>query len=151
MASMPEHYQRPGWFTTNVFNRLVAALTRAGVSVYGSRVLEVQGRRSGEWRQTPVNLLRFQGHDYLVAPRGQTQWVKNLRASGSGRLRVGRRTEPFTALELADAEKPPLLRAYLKKWKFEVGAFFDGVAPDAPDAELLRIAPDHPVFRVTER
>jgi deazaflavin-dependent oxidoreductase (nitroreductase family) len=151
MTSMPEHYQRPGWFTTNVFNRLVAALTRAGVSVYGSRVLEVQGRRSGEWRQTPVNLLRFQEDDYLVAPRGQTQWVKNLRASGSGRLRVGRRTKPFTALELADAEKPPLLRAYLKKWKFEVGAFFDGVGPDAPDAELLRIAPDHPVFRVTER
>jgi deazaflavin-dependent oxidoreductase (nitroreductase family) len=151
MSSMPEHYQRPGWFTTNVFNRLVAALTRAGVSVYGSRVLEVQGRRSGEWRQTPVNLLRFQGDDYLVAPRGQTQWVKNLRASGSGRLRLGRRTKPFTALELSDAEKPPLLRAYLKKWKFEVGAFFDGVGPDAPDAELLRIAPDHPVFRVTER
>jgi deazaflavin-dependent oxidoreductase (nitroreductase family) len=151
MSSMPEHYQRPGWFTTNVFNRLVAALTRAGVSVYGSRVLEVQGRRSGEWRQTPVNLLRFQGDDYLVAPRGQTQWAKNLRASGSGRLRLGRRTKPFTALELSDAEKPPLLRAYLKKWKFEVGAVFDGVGPDAPDAELLRIAPDHPVFRVTER
>jgi deazaflavin-dependent oxidoreductase (nitroreductase family) len=149
MVWLPEHYQRPGWFTTNVFNRLVAALTRVGVSVYGSRVLEVKGRKSGEWRKTPVNLLRYAGADYLVAPRGHTQWVKNLRASGQGRLRVGRRTQPFTALELADDQKPPLLRAYLKKWKFEVGVFFGGVGPDSSDDELRRIAPDHPVFRLT--
>jgi hypothetical protein len=61
MIWMAEHYQRPGWFTTNVFNRLVAGLTALGVSVYGSRVLEVRGRKSGEWRQTPVNLLRYEG------------------------------------------------------------------------------------------
>jgi deazaflavin-dependent oxidoreductase (nitroreductase family) len=146
---MAEHYQRPGWFTTNVFNRVVAALTRLGVSVYGSRVLEVKGRTSGEWRQTPVNLLRYQGADFLVAPRGHTQWVKNLRASGQGRLRVGRRAQAFSAVELADDDKPPLLRAYLKKWKFEVGVFFGGVGPDSPDDDLRRIAPDHPVFRLT--
>jgi deazaflavin-dependent oxidoreductase (nitroreductase family) len=144
-----EHYRRPGWFTANVFNRVVAALTRAGVSLYGSRVLEVQGRNSGEWRRTPVNLLRHEGVDYLVAPRGHTQWVKNLRASGHGRLRVGRRSELFTAQELADDEKPALLRAYLKKWKFEVAAFFAGVGPDSTDDELRQIAPDHPVFRLT--
>jgi deazaflavin-dependent oxidoreductase (nitroreductase family) len=146
---MPEHYQRPGWFTTHVFNRTVAALTRIGIGVYGSRVLEVKGRKSGEWRSTPVNLLRYEGTDYLVAPRGQTQWVKNLRASGDGRLRVGRRTQPFSAVELPDDEKLELLRAYLKKWKFEVGVFFDGVGPDSPDEELRRIAPDHPVFRLS--
>jgi F420H(2)-dependent quinone reductase len=136
-----EHYQRPGWFTTNVFNRVVAGLTRLGISVYGSRVLEVKGRKSGQWRSTPVNLLRYDGADYLVAPRGQTQWVKNLR--------VGRRTQPFTAVEVPEDEKPPLLRAYLKKWKFEVGAFFAGVGPDAPDDELRRIGPDHPAFRLS--
>jgi deazaflavin-dependent oxidoreductase (nitroreductase family) len=147
-ASVPEHYQRPGWFTTNVFNRLVAALTRMGISVFGSRVLEVIGRRSGEWRQTPVNLLDYEDARYLVAPRGQTEWVKNLRASNQGRLRVGRRVEPFTAVELSDDEKPALLRAYLKRWKFEVGVFFGGVGPDSSDEDLRRIAPDHPVFRL---
>lgn len=146
---MEEHYQRPGWFTVNVFNRTVAMLTRAGVSVYGSRLLEVKGRKSGEWRTTPVNLLRLGGVQYLVAPRGHTQWVKNLRASGEGRLRVGARRQPFTAVELDDDSKPPVLRAYLKKWKLEVGAFFGGVGPDSGDAELRRIAPDHPVFRVS--
>jgi deazaflavin-dependent oxidoreductase (nitroreductase family) len=146
---MAEHYQRPGWFTTNVFNRFVAVLTGLGVSLYGSRVLEVQGRNSGEWRQTPVNLLHYEGAEYLVAPRGHTQWVKNLRASGKGRLRVGRRIEPFTAVELSDDEKPSVLRPYLKKWKFEVGAFFGGVRPDSSDDEFRRIAPDHPVFRLS--
>jgi deazaflavin-dependent oxidoreductase (nitroreductase family) len=145
----PEHYQQPGWFTTHVFNRVVAGLTKLGVSVMGSRVLEVRGRTSGEWRSTPVNLLRFEGAEYLVAPRGHTQWVKNMRARGEGRLRVGRRTQEFRATELADDEKPALLRAYLKRWKFEVGVFFGGVGPDSSDEELRRIAPDHPVFRLT--
>jgi hypothetical protein len=96
-----------------------------------------------------VNLLRSDGAEYLVAPRGHTQWVKNLRASRQGRLRVGRRVQPFTAVELADEEKPPILRAYLRKWKFEVGVFFAGVGPDSSEDEVRRIAPDHPVFRLT--
>lgn len=145
---MAEHYQRPGWFTTHVFNRVVAGLTRAGISVMGSRVLEVRGRKTGEPRRTPVNLLEFEDGRYLVAPRGHTQWVRNLRVSGEGRLWLGRRSESFTATELSDAEKPRLLRAYLKRWKAEVGVFFAGVGPDSSDEELQRIAPDHPVFRL---
>jgi deazaflavin-dependent oxidoreductase (nitroreductase family) len=143
-----ERFQRPGWFTTNVFNRAVAGLTRLGIGVAGSYVLEVRGRKSGEPRRTPVNPLSFQGNRYLVAPRGHTQWVRNLRESGEGRLIAGRRTETFTAVELPDDEKPALLRAYLERWKWEVGQFFGGVGPDAGDDELVRIAPDHPVFRL---
>lgn len=150
-ACVDQRYRKPGWFTTHVFNRVVAWLTQMGVSVYGSRVLEVKGRKSGEWRQTPVNLLRFEGADYLVAPRGQTQWVKNLRAGGEGRLLLGKRIEPFSAVELANDEKAPVLRAYLKKWKVEVGVFFDGVGPASSDEDLRRIAPNHPVFRLSMR
>jgi deazaflavin-dependent oxidoreductase (nitroreductase family) len=146
---MAERYQRPGWFTKNVFNRAVALLTRAGVSVAGSRVLEVRGRKSGEPRRTPVNLLTVDGARYLVAARGHTQWVRNLRALGEGRLLVGRRAEPFTAEEIPDDDKPAVLRPYLERWKWEVGAFFGGVGPDSSDEELRRIAPDHPVFRLS--
>jgi deazaflavin-dependent oxidoreductase (nitroreductase family) len=142
------HFKQPGWFTKNVFNRLVAAFTRIGLSVWGSRVLEVRGRSSGEWRTTPVNLLTLDGQRYLVAPRGQTQWVRNIRVSGGGRLRLGRRTEDFTVAELADAEKVPVLRAYLRRWKAEVGVFFEGVGPDSSEQELAGIAPNHPVFRI---
>jgi len=112
-------------------------------------VLRVRGRKTGEWRSTPVNLLTIDGVRYLVAPRGTTQWVRNLRVIGTGELAVGRRVEPFRATELADADKPAVLRAYLKRWKFEVGVFFDGVGPDANNDELLRIAPGYPVFVIT--
>jgi deazaflavin-dependent oxidoreductase (nitroreductase family) len=144
----PSHYRKPGWFTRNVFNRLVAVLTRVGISVWGSRELRVRGRKSGEWRTTPVNLLTYEGTKYLVAPRGETQWVRNLRAAGTGELRVGRRVEPFRATEVGDADKPEILRSYLRRWKAEVGVFFDGVGPDASEDELLGIAGRHPVFRI---
>jgi deazaflavin-dependent oxidoreductase (nitroreductase family) len=143
------HYQQPGWFTVHVFNRTVAGLTRAGISVLGSRVLEVRGRTSGEPRRTPVNLLTLAGQRYLVAPRGETQWVRNLRVAGDGVLLLGRRRQPFRATEIADADKREVLRAYLKRWKAEVGVFFDGVDASSPAAELDRIAPRHPVFAIS--
>jgi deazaflavin-dependent oxidoreductase (nitroreductase family) len=106
-------YERPDWVTRYLANPAVALLTRLGVSLRGSRILAVRGRKSGEWRQTPVNPLVLDGQRYLVAPRGNTQWSRNLRASGKGVLRLGRGVERFRAVEVADAEKPPILRAYL--------------------------------------
>jgi deazaflavin-dependent oxidoreductase (nitroreductase family) len=145
---MERHYRAPGWFTRNVFNRSVAFLTRHGVSVLGSRVLAVRGRSTGEWRTTPVNLLELDGRRYLVAPRGETQWVRNLRVAGEGELRVGKRSEPFRAREIEGEEQIAVLRAYLKRWKFEVGMFFGGVGPDSTDEELAAIGPRHPTFEV---
>ena len=145
---VPAHYRAPGWFTRNVFNRAVAFLTGRGVSVLGSRVLAVKGRASGQWRTTPVNLLEVGGRRYLVSPRGETQWVRNLRAAGAGELRLGRRTERFGCRELADEEKVPVLRAYLRRWKAEVGIFFEGIGPDSADEQIRAIAAKHPAFEV---
>lgn len=143
-----QRYVKPDPFTKHVFNPIVAGLTRLGISVWGSRVLVVRGRTSGEPRSTPVNLLTFNGQRYLVAPRGETQWVRNLRVARSGELRVGRRVERFTAVEVPDVAKEQILRAYLKRWKMEVGVFFDGVSAKSPPEELARIAPNHPVFEI---
>jgi deazaflavin-dependent oxidoreductase (nitroreductase family) len=142
------HYRAPGWFTRNIFNRFVAFSTRHGLSLLGSRVLAVKGRTSGEWRTTPVNLLELAGRRYLVSARGEGQWVRNLRVSGTGELRVGRRTEAFRGRELSSEEKVPVLRAYLKRWKVEVGVFFEGVGADSTDEELLAVAARHPAFEV---
>src|SRR6478672_9906177 len=114
------HYRKPGWFTRNVANRFVAGLTRLGVSVWGSRVLEVSGRTSGEPRRVPVNLLRLDGRDYLVSARGVGSWVRNVwAADGNLTLLLGKRREARHATELADADKVPVMRAYLAKWKAE--------------------------------
>jgi deazaflavin-dependent oxidoreductase (nitroreductase family) len=142
------HFQEPDWFTRHVFNPSVAALTRLGVSLMGSRILRVKGRSTGTVRATPVNLLTIDGRRYLVAPRGHTQWVRNLRAAREGELALGRKVERFSAFEVPDEQKLPILREYLRRWKWEVGAFFGGVGPDSPESELRRIAPDHPVFRI---
>jgi deazaflavin-dependent oxidoreductase (nitroreductase family) len=142
-------YDRPDLLTRTLFNPFVSLLTRMGLSVRGSRVLAVRGRKSGEIRTTPVNLLTFEGGQYLVAPRGETQWARNLRAAGAGELRVGAKRQEFHAEELTDDAKPPLLRAYLKLWSFETGKWFEGVKHDSPDEDVRRIAGDHPVFRIT--
>ena len=143
------HYRRPGWFTRNVFNRTVAIFNQLGISVWGSRVLEVPGRATGTPRRVPVNLLRFGGDEYLVSPRGEGQWVRNVRAAhGHLDLLLGRRREHYIADELLDSDKSDVLRAYLRRWKAEVGIFFDGVGADSSPEELARIAPRHQVFRL---
>lgn len=132
-----------------IFNRIMNVLPKLGISIAGSRLLAVRGRKSGEWRTTLVNVMTAaDGQRYLVAPRGYTQWVRNLRAAGAGELRLGRRAEAFTAVEVADADKVPLLRLYLERWGWEVGRFFEGVTKDASDAQLAEIAPGFPVFRI---
>jgi deazaflavin-dependent oxidoreductase (nitroreductase family) len=142
-----QHYRKPGWLTQNVFNKLVAGLTRAGVSVLGSRVLEVRGRKTGLARRTPVNLLSLDGKEYLVSPRGESEWVRNVRADGGQLdLLLGSKREHYHAKELPDEDKVEVLRAYLRRWKAEVGVFFDGVGPDSTDEEIRAIAHKHPVF-----
>ena len=144
---MTSHYKPPGWFTKHVFNRFIGWLTRRGLSVWGSRVLEVPGRTSGEPRRVPVNLLTFEGGEYLVSPRGHGQWVRNVRANGGQlQLLLGTRRRSYVATEVGDEDKVEVLRAYLTRWKMEVGQFFDGVGPDSTDDELRAIAPKHPVF-----
>jgi hypothetical protein len=151
-AMTTTHYKQPGWFTKHVFNNIVKGLTRLGLSVWGSRIIEVRGRRSGDPHRTAVNLLTLDGTEYLVAPRGITQWVRNLRAAdGQLAVIIGRRRADRIATEITGADAVPVLRSYLKKWKAEVGVFFDGIGPDASDDELLAIVPKHPVFVLAAR
>lgn len=132
-----------------IFNRIVNLLPKLGISIAGSRLLAVRGRKSGEWRTTMVNVMTAaDGERYLVAPRGHTQWVRNLRVAGTGELRLGRKIETFGAAEVADADKIPLLRHYLERWGWEVDRFFEGVTKNATDAQLAEIAPGFPVFRL---
>jgi deazaflavin-dependent oxidoreductase (nitroreductase family) len=146
---MPDYvFHRPGWFTRHVANPVLVGVHRLGLGMAGSETLAVRGRKSGETRTTPVNPFVLDGRTFLLAPRGTTQWARNLRALPEGELRKGRRVRRFTATEVPDQEKLPLLRAYIDKWAWEVKGFLD-IEADAPDEEIRRIAPDHPAFELT--
>jgi len=143
------HYRAPGWFTRNVNNRAVAFATRHGLSLWGGRVLEVPGRTTGQPQRIPVNLLDLDGEQHLVSARGNGQWVRNVRANdGRLSLRVGHRRTEYVAVEVFGHDRIQVLRAYLAKWKAEVGMFFDGADGNSSDDELAAIAPKHPVFRL---
>jgi hypothetical protein len=146
-APVAAHYKKPDWLTRVVFNNVIKGLTRMGVSVWGSRVLEHRGRTTGKLHHVPVNLLTIEGTKYLVSPRGETQWVRNVRHNGGHLVLIlGRRRQLCTAQQVPVADSVPILRAYLQRWKFEVGMFFDGVNPDSTDAEWAAVAANHPVF-----
>jgi deazaflavin-dependent oxidoreductase (nitroreductase family) len=143
-----DRYLRPGFVTQHLANPIMKGLTWAGLSMKGSQVLAVRGRRSGEWRTVPVNPLELDGERFLVAPRGQTEWVRNIRVAGGGELRLGRKATSFTVTEVDDTAKPAIIREYIRRWKAEVGIFFDDIDETSTDAELLAVAAGFPVFRL---
>lgn len=131
------------------FNGIVGWLARHGLSIAGTAEMSVRGRKSDRMQRIPVNPHVHDGGQFLVSARGHSQWVRNMRAAGGGELRVGRKVREFTAQELPDAEKLPILRTYLEKWGWEVNQYFQGVTAKSSDEEIIAAAPDHPVFRIT--
>ncbi|MFE9363266.1 nitroreductase family deazaflavin-dependent oxidoreductase [Streptomyces sp. NPDC006978] len=145
---------QPYYLQANAFaqrmNSVIGWLARHGVSLLGSAEMSVRGRKSGRMQRIPVNPHHHDGAQYLVSARGHSQWVRNMRAAGGGELKVGRRVRTFTAVEIADDEqKVRIVRAYLKRWGWEVNQYFQGITASSTDAELLAACPDHPVFRMT--
>ena len=108
----------------------------------------MRGRKTGNPQSVPVNLLPLHGERFLVAPRGNTQWVRNVRAAGEAQLRVGRRVETVRLVEVPADQRVPVLRVYLKRWGWEVGRFVEGLTTRSTDAELAAAAPGMPVFRL---
>ena len=146
-------YRRPSWIMRHLVDPLTRVLVgKLGLDDHtGTRVLEVQGRTSGHWHTTPVKLLEWEGHNYLVAMYGETNWVKNLRAQRHGRIRLGGHVTEFRVVELSDADKLSILRTYLKRYWSLVARMTTLTSADAPTEELARVAPLHPVFRLETR
>jgi hypothetical protein len=130
-------------------NTLIRWLAELGISIAGTRAISVRGRKSGKPRGVVVNILTIDGVDYLVSPRGTTQWVRNARAAGV--IDVGPRWHRRRSRisEVPDSDKPDLLRRYLDRWYWEVRGHFAGLTPDSGDQELRAAAPSIPVFTLT--
>jgi hypothetical protein len=144
---MSEAKQRPSAVIRGLNSAIVFLLGKVGLNLQGAEVLEVRGRVTGETRRVPVNPVVVGSRRYLLSPRGEASWVKNIRASREGALRHGRSYETFRVEEMSDADKVPVLRAYLDCWHWQVGSIMK-VSRDADDATLREIAPNHPIFLI---
>ena len=141
------HFQRPT-FPERILNRVIGALVRRGIGPSHMRVLQVRGRKSGKLHALPVDVLSEGGRLYLVAPRGHTEWVRNAEVAGEVTLRRGSRTERYRLRALSDAEKPPILKAYLDRFRREVQRYFPVPAGSPPAAFAPHVA-RYPAFELT--
>lgn len=143
---MPETFEKESPLA-RFFNRLMGGAVRLGIAPAYMRLLEVRGRKSGMTFTTPVNLLEFQGRRWLVAARGETAWARNARAAGRVVLRRGAIFESLTVRELADADKPEIIKAFLDRFASQVQRFFDVPAGSPADA-FRAVASRTPVFEL---
>jgi deazaflavin-dependent oxidoreductase (nitroreductase family) len=130
-----------------LFNRAFGFLAGMGIAPSFIYLLEVRGRKSGKIYSTAVNLMELDGKQFLVAPRGRTQWVRNAEAAGEVTLKRGSRRR-FRLRALDDAEKPHVLKAYLTNYKSAVQKFFP-IPPDVPLEEFGKIAAGYPAFELS--
>jgi len=148
-AASPPQFEQPTAGAA-LFNRLFGFLVGLGFGPMNSYLLEVRGRKSGRLYSTPVHLLTFHGQDFLVAPRGRTQWVRNVEASGEVSLKRGRSRREFRPRAIPDAERPEILKAYLDGFKSTVQRYFP-IPAGSPPTAFASIAPYYPVFELITR
>jgi deazaflavin-dependent oxidoreductase (nitroreductase family) len=145
---MTVRYDEPN-LAAKAANGLFRWLAEAGIGVAGTRAMRVRGRKTGKRRGVVVNVLTADGRDYLVSPRGNTQWARNARAAGEIELGPRWRSRDVRVVELADEDKPELLQRYLNRWFWEVKGHVGGLTPESTDVELRAAAPAIPVFELT--
>ncbi|MGX9792066.1 nitroreductase/quinone reductase family protein [Mycobacterium sp. MMS18-G62] len=144
---MTTRYDAPN-LAARVGNQLIRLLAEAGISLAGTRALRVRGRKTGKRRGVVINLLTVDGRDYVVSPRGNTQWARNARAAGVVEIGPRWRSRDIRIAEVPDGAKPQLLRRYLDRWYWEVKGHVGGLTPESTDGELRATAPSIPVFEL---
>ena len=144
---MTVRYDEPN-LAARAGNEVIRWLAEAGVIIAGTRALRVRGRKTGKLRGVVINLLRVDGRDYVVSPRGNTQWARNARAAGSVETGPRWRSRELRIAEVADDAKPQLLRRYLGRWYWEVKGHVGGLTPESTDDEMRAAAPSIPVFEL---
>ena len=142
---MPTRYEEPNR-AARAANAAIRWLAEMGISIAGTRALRVRGRKSGKQRGVVINLLTVDGVDYLVSPRGNTQWARNVRAAGVVEMGPSWRSERLRVSEVDDAAKPEVLRRYLARWYWQVKGYVAGLTPESSDEQLRAAAPSIPVF-----
>ena len=144
---MTVRYDAPN-VTARAANGLIRWLAEVGISIAGTTALRVRGRKTGKLRGVVINLLTVDGREYVVSPRGNTQWARNVRAAGAVEIGPRWRSRQVRVAEVADDDKPVLVKRYLDRWYWEVKGHVGGLTPRSTDDELRAAAPSIPVFEL---
>jgi hypothetical protein len=144
---MTLRYDEPN-LAARAANGVIRGLAETGISIAGTRALRVRGRKTGKLRGVVINLLHVDGRDYVVSPRGNTQWARNARAAGSVEMGPRWRGREVRIVEVADDAKPQLLKRYLDRWYWEVKGHVGGLTPQSTDDEMRAAAPSIPIFEL---
>lgn len=147
---MTVRYDQPT-LPAQAFNGLFRWLAEAGISIAGTKAMRVRGRKTGKLRGVVINLLTVDGRDYLVSPRGNTQWARNARAADTVEMGPRWRGREVRISEVADDAKPDLLERYLDRWFWEVKGHVGGLTPESTHEQLRAAAPSIPVFELFPR
>lgn len=130
------------------FNRAFGLLLKLGIGLKHNYLLEVRGRKTGKIYTTPVNVLEYKGKKYLVAPRGYTQWVRNVEAGSESALVRGGRREAIKLRSVAEASKAEILKVYLDCFRLTVQRYFP-VPAGSPVEVFEPLKGRYPVFELT--
>jgi deazaflavin-dependent oxidoreductase (nitroreductase family) len=142
---MSTRYEEPNRLA-RAGNTVIRWLAESGISIAGTRALRVRGRKTGKPRTVVINLLSIDGVDYLVSPRGNTQWARNVRAAGDVEMGPRWRRQRVVATEVDDAAKPEVLKRYLERWYWQVKGYVAGLTPESTNEQFVAAAPSIPVF-----
>ena len=144
---MTTRYDEPD-LVARATNAVFRWLAEAGISIAGTRALRVRGRTTGKLRGVVVNLMTVDGRDYVVSPRGNTQWVRNARAAGEVEMGPRWRGRTVRISEVADDAKLDLLKRYLDRWYWEVKGHVGGLTPQSTDEQIRAVAPSIPIVEL---
>jgi hypothetical protein len=126
-------YIKPSWFFVKIFNRFALA-----TGVVNSEPLTVVKRGSKLPQTIPMTPVDVDGVKYLVSVRGETEWVKNVRAYPHVKLTKSG-TADYVATEIPVEARKPILAAYKATASEATARLFRQLPEDA----------DHPVFALT--
>jgi len=146
-SSKPAPNVQPANLVERLFNRAFGWLIALGLAPANFYLLDVKGRKSGRTYSTPVDLLAYGGRDYLVAPRGRTQWVRNAEASATVTLRQKGSSRRYTVREIPPHERAPILKAYLDAYRAQVQRFFP-VEAGSPVEAFEPLVERYPAFEL---
>ena len=141
-------------FYIPLFNHMVRSFLRVGIPMGYVGLLTVKGRNTGKTRRNPVGLFQHNGKRYLFSTFGDVNWVRNIRAARTVKVKKGLRTRTLVPVELPLSDAAVVLKETIAPAFLGLGGKIFGshfpLKPEDPMDKFVEEAKRHPVFELRE-